>query len=258
MISSNIFRSITSSSHCLLGLLLLTGCTVTSYDHYGHGGPAYPRAYGAPAAPYWAVNEDYVDYETPYYVYGGVNYFYVSGRYVYYVNGRRHYASSLPYGGRYNNHHPLYSHGPGPVRGYSGRTPYGSPAAPAYAPQYRTPAGSGWQGYRQHGSYSPAPGQPPRSYPAPPAGAAGGAPSPGSVPHQRYASPGQPQSFRQAPQGTAPTRAGGGPPASGQPGPGPGPGAAGPRSAPPTAPQDARPAPSKKKADEPEPKTNGR
>jgi hypothetical protein len=106
---------------------LLTGCTVTGYDLYGRGGSTYPRSYGAPAAPSLLVNQDFVDYETPYYISGGINYYYASGRYVRYVNGRRLYVSSLPSGGYYNQRHPLYGRRPGMIRGYSAPTPSAPP-----------------------------------------------------------------------------------------------------------------------------------
>jgi hypothetical protein len=106
---------------------LLTGCTVTGYDLYGRGGSTYPRSYGAPAAPGLLVNQDFVDYETPYYISGGINYYYASGRYVRYVNGRRLYVSSLPRGGYYNQRHPLYGRRPAMIRGYSSPTPSAPP-----------------------------------------------------------------------------------------------------------------------------------
>jgi hypothetical protein len=106
---------------------LLTGCTVTGYDLYGRGVSTYPRSYGAPGAPGLIVNQDYVDYETPYYISGGINYYYASGRYVRYANGRRLYVSSLPRGGFYNQRHPLYGRRPAMIGGYSAPTPSAPP-----------------------------------------------------------------------------------------------------------------------------------
>jgi hypothetical protein len=107
---------------------LLTGCTVTGYDLYSRGVSTYPVSYGAPGAPGLIVNQDYVDYETPYYISGGINYYYASGRYVRYVNGRRLYVSSLPRGGSYNQRHPLYGRRPAMIRGYSAPTPSAPPS----------------------------------------------------------------------------------------------------------------------------------
>jgi hypothetical protein len=252
-------------------LTSLTACTVTRYDHYGRGSVRYSRPYAASSSSSWVVADAYEDYSTPFYISGGINYYYDSGQYVYYVNGRRHCVPSLPRGGYYNHRHPLYGRGPAVIRGYSAP----APRPPAYAPSWRPPYGSGSYSSRPPSFYRPPSSQPPpsyppsRSYPSSPyfGGSRRSAPPPSPSPQTPsfrtpYTAPVPPTPSAQPPRNPGSFRPDSRPVTPMQPGGAPFPPRPAPPSAAPAAPQGApqpsRPAAPKKKADEPEAKTNAR
>lgn len=87
-----------------LGLTGLSGCIVPG-GGLGSSGPDYQ--YDPSTGGYVSVAEA-AYYDEPLYSYGNTNYYYVSGRYMYDDGYGPTYVDRLPYGGYYNQSHPVY------------------------------------------------------------------------------------------------------------------------------------------------------
>lgn len=87
-----------------LGLTGLSGCIVPG-GGLGSSGPDYQ--YDPSTGGYVSVAEA-AYYDQPLYSYGNTNYYYVSGRYMYDDGYGPTYVDRLPYGGYYNQSHPVY------------------------------------------------------------------------------------------------------------------------------------------------------